>query len=144
MRRWTSTARRRACAAAAAQRQGYLCEAGSRGGVLTLVGAPMMGTQDGRVSIPARLTGEPQDVMFGDAQRGWSVQASDERDGQAVSMVIVSLRLDRVFQVGAMSFARNGRGRSAVALQGARAGRADVRPQEPCQITFLRAPTHFS
>jgi hypothetical protein len=93
---------------AAAPRQGHLCEAGSRGGVLTLVGAPMMGTQDGRVSIPARLTGEPQDVLFGDAQRGWSLQASDERDGHAVSIVIVSLRGDRVFQVEAMSFERNG------------------------------------
>jgi hypothetical protein len=56
----------------------------------------------------ARLTGEPHDVMFGDAQSGWSVQASDERDGQAVSTVIVSLRGDRVFQVDALSFERNG------------------------------------
>jgi hypothetical protein len=93
---------------ATAPRQGYLCEARSRGGVLTLVGAPMMGTQDGRVSISARLSGEPHDVMFGDSQHGWSVQASDERDGQAVSTVIVSLRADRVFQVEAMSFERNG------------------------------------
>jgi hypothetical protein len=93
---------------ATAPRQGYLCEARSRGGVLTLVGAPMMGTQDGRVSISARLSGEPHDVLFGDAQRGWSVQASDERDGQAVSTVIVSMRGDRVYQVEAMSFERNG------------------------------------
>jgi hypothetical protein len=93
---------------ATAPRQGYLCEASGRGGVLALVGAPMMGTQDGRVSISARLSGESHDVMFGDAQRGWSVQAGDERDGHAVSTVIVSLRADRVFQVEAMSFDRNG------------------------------------
>jgi hypothetical protein len=93
---------------ATAPRQGYLCEARSRAGVLTLVGAPMMGTQDGRVSISARLSGEPHDVMFGDAQRGWSVQASDERDGRGVSSVIVSLRGDRVFHVEAMSFEPNG------------------------------------
>jgi hypothetical protein len=93
---------------AAAPRQGYLCQARSDGGVLSLVGAPMMGTQNGRVSISARLSGEPHDVMFGDAQRGWTVQASDERDGQAVSTVIFSLRGDRVFQAEAMSFERGG------------------------------------
>jgi hypothetical protein len=89
-------------------RRGYLCEVRSAGGVLSLTGARLQGLGEGRVTIRARLSGDAQDVMFGDAWKGHSIQAIDEADGVTRATVGISVRNGNVYSAFAIAFTPDG------------------------------------